>query len=49
MIAIYNDKLVLKSSGKVFTLKSDLLKTITDFKSNATDLTYAERIVSFSD
>ena len=36
-ITIKGDKLVFKESGRIFTLRGDVLKMITDYKFNTTD------------
>ena len=46
-VTIYDDKLVCVNSGKFFTLRGDLLKLITDLKSNTTGSPDANPIVEF--
>ena len=48
-ITIYDDKLVCKNTGKVFTLKGDVLKLFTDYKFNTTESPDAKPIIDFMD
>ena len=48
-IAIYYDWLVLKCIKKGFTLKGDLLKTITDYKLSTTDSPDAKTTIDNSE
>ena len=43
----YNHKLVFKKSGKVFTLRGDFLKLITEYKFNTTDSRDTKLIIDF--
>ena len=45
----YDDKLVFKNSGKIFTLRSHVRKMIKDFKINTTDSLDAKLIIDFMD
>jgi len=36
-VTIYNDELVFSESGKIFTLRGDVLKMLTDYKFDTTD------------
>ena len=49
IVTIYDDKLVLRETGVVFTLKGDILSMITDFGFNKTDSTDAKQIANFLD
>ena len=46
-VTIYDDKLVFKTSGKIFTLRGDVLKMITDYKFITTDSRDAKLIIDF--
>ena len=48
-ITFYNDNLVFKNSGEVFTLKGDVLKLITIYKLNTADSRDAELNIDFLD
>ena len=48
-ITIYGDNLVFKNYGKSFTLRGDVLKMITDFKFETSDLPDAKLIIDFRD
>ena len=41
----HDDKLVLKNSGKIFTLRGDVLKMLTDYKYNSADSPDARIII----
>ena len=45
----YNDNLVFKISGKIFTLGGDVLKKITEYRINTTDSTDEKRIIDIMD
>ena len=42
-----DNSLIYKSNGKVFTLRGDLLKTVTDYNSNATVSLGPKTIIKF--
>ena len=46
-VTTYDDNLVFKITSKLFTLRGDILKTITDNKINTTDSPDAKFIVGF--
>ena len=48
-VAIYDDNLVFKNNGKIFTLRGDVLKTITEYKVNKTDSPDAKLIIDTMD
>ena len=48
-VTIYKDKLVFKSSGKIFTLRVDVLKVITEHKLNTTHSPDPKNIIVFID
>ena len=48
-VTIYNHKSIFKKSGKVFTLRGDFLKLITEYKFNTTDSPDTKLIIDFMD
>ena len=46
---IYDDKLVFKNSGKIFTLRSDVLKMIINYKLKTTDSPDAKLVILIMD
>ena len=48
-ITIHDDELVFEKSGKIFTLRSDVLKEITAHKYSTKDSTNAKLISNFMD
>ena len=47
--SLYDDKLVFRNSGVVFTLKGDFFSMITDYDFNKTDSHDAKQFVNFLD
>ena len=48
-VTIYDDKLLFRDTGVVFTLNGDILSMITNYDFSKTDSTDAEQIISFLD
>ena len=48
-VAIYDDKLVFKKNGKIFTLRGYVLKMITEYKFNTTESPDAKLIIDITD
>ena len=48
-VTIYDDKLVFEKSGKMFTLKGDVLKVITEYNFKITDSPDAKQNINFMD
>ena len=46
---IYDEKLVFKNNRKIFSLRGDVLKMITNYKFNKTDSPDAKLIIDFVD
>ena len=47
-ITLYDDKLVFERSGKVLTLRGDVLKMITDYNFESTHSPDTKQIIEFS-
>ena len=48
-VTIYDDKLLFRDTGVVFTLKGDILSMVTDYDFNKTDSPDTKPIVTFLD
>ena len=46
-VTIYDDKLVFKSKGKIFTLRGDVLKMISDYDYITTNSANGSKVVNF--
>ena len=45
----YDDEIVFKNSGKIFTLRGDVLKMLTDYKFNTSNWPNAKLIIDYRD
>ena len=48
-VTIYDDKLLFRDTGVVFTLKGFILSMVTDYDFNKTDLPDAKHVINFLD